>query len=291
MRGVMDFDVFFSIGELAKICGVTPKTLRFYDKLGLLKPALINPQNGYRFYNHWHITRVATIKQLQEIGFSLDGIHAFLETDECADIIELLSKMLDEQQVSLQREIENLTSKLAAAQSLQSQCAKIKDRVRYDDKTGLIFREIPRREILYMPLYGDFSPAQFQKSYQEIIAVAKKLSSKDEDFVLASSPLAIYDSCPNLKRGNIRIGYELQSPSPLPFAKAIIESGLFACYTFRGSYSKLRTTVYQEMHRGIAERGYFCSNQHIEYYYLNETVAYENNYLTEIQILINVTEI
>ena len=46
-------EILLSIGELAGICNITPKTLRHYDKLGLLKPAKINPQNGYRFIkNH-----------------------------------------------------------------------------------------------------------------------------------------------------------------------------------------------------------------------------------------------
>ena len=64
----MEFNILFSIGEMAKLCNVTPKTLRFYNQIGLLEPAKINPENGYRFYTEQSITRVLSIKQLQDIG-------------------------------------------------------------------------------------------------------------------------------------------------------------------------------------------------------------------------------
>ncbi|MDF2989483.1 MAG: transcriptional regulator MerR family, partial [Eubacterium sp.] len=57
--------ILLSIGQLAKICNVSHKTLRYYDDLDLLKPAKVNLDNGYRFYSKWHVTRIMTIKQLQ----------------------------------------------------------------------------------------------------------------------------------------------------------------------------------------------------------------------------------
>ncbi len=41
----------FSIGEISAIKGITVKALRFYEKIGLLKPCFINPSNRYRFYS------------------------------------------------------------------------------------------------------------------------------------------------------------------------------------------------------------------------------------------------
>ncbi|WP_434369237.1 MerR family DNA-binding transcriptional regulator [Peribacillus frigoritolerans] len=40
-----------SIGEMAKLRGVTVDTLRHYDKIGLLKPFHIDPETGYRYYS------------------------------------------------------------------------------------------------------------------------------------------------------------------------------------------------------------------------------------------------
>ena len=40
-----------SIGEFSKICGVSQKTLRYYDEIGLIKPHEINPKSNYRYYS------------------------------------------------------------------------------------------------------------------------------------------------------------------------------------------------------------------------------------------------
>jgi DNA-binding transcriptional MerR regulator len=41
----------FAIGEFARLAQVTVKTLRYYDEAGLLKPAHVDPDSGYRRYN------------------------------------------------------------------------------------------------------------------------------------------------------------------------------------------------------------------------------------------------
>ena len=41
---------YFSIGEVSKLKDVTIKALRYYHDIGLLTPAYINPENGYRYY-------------------------------------------------------------------------------------------------------------------------------------------------------------------------------------------------------------------------------------------------
>lgn len=40
-----------SIGEFSRVCGVTSRTLRYYDKINLIKPSHIDIASGYRFYD------------------------------------------------------------------------------------------------------------------------------------------------------------------------------------------------------------------------------------------------
>jgi len=42
---------YYSIGETAQLNNVTIQTLRYYDKIGIFKPAHIEKNNGYRFYH------------------------------------------------------------------------------------------------------------------------------------------------------------------------------------------------------------------------------------------------
>ena len=44
-------ETYFSVGEISKLTNVPIQTLRYYDKMGLLKPAYINEQNNYRYYS------------------------------------------------------------------------------------------------------------------------------------------------------------------------------------------------------------------------------------------------
>ncbi|MBN8705342.1 MAG: MerR family transcriptional regulator [Bacteroidetes bacterium] len=63
----------YKIGEIAKQAGVTTRTLRYYEQLGLVSPDEITP-NGYRYYNDRALDITKRIKNLQHVGLSLDEI-------------------------------------------------------------------------------------------------------------------------------------------------------------------------------------------------------------------------
>lgn len=69
-----------SIGELSKITGVHIKALRYYDSLGILKPAYIDPDSNYRYYSFPQKATVEAIQFCVDIGvplkqFNLSLIH------------------------------------------------------------------------------------------------------------------------------------------------------------------------------------------------------------------------
>jgi DNA-binding transcriptional MerR regulator/effector-binding domain-containing protein len=68
----------FSIGEFSKVTGLTVKTLRFYHEEGLLTPAFVDPQTGYRYYDPAQIETARAIVQLRDLEFSLDDIKELL---------------------------------------------------------------------------------------------------------------------------------------------------------------------------------------------------------------------
>jgi len=65
------------IGEFAKLAGVGPSKVRFYEARGLL-PSASRRENGYRNYGPGDLKRLLRIKRAQALGFSLDEIAAFL---------------------------------------------------------------------------------------------------------------------------------------------------------------------------------------------------------------------
>ena len=68
----------YSINELSRISGVTPRTLRWYDKKGILKPSRIG-ENGYRYYGAQEVNRLQEILFYKALGIELDEIKKCLD--------------------------------------------------------------------------------------------------------------------------------------------------------------------------------------------------------------------
>ncbi|MEM7334882.1 MAG: effector binding domain-containing protein [Chloroflexota bacterium] len=104
------------IGDFAKLAQVSTKTVRHYDKKGLLKPALIDRFTGYRYYTGEQISRLNQILALKEFGFTLDQIQTLLSKplplDELHGMFRLkmaeLEKHVEEEQARLARIADHL---------------------------------------------------------------------------------------------------------------------------------------------------------------------------------------
>lgn len=71
MSDVRDCKGMYSIGEVAKMCNVSRKTLRFYEKLGLIIPDYVSEKNGYRYYKEETMNLIPIIKYYKQMGFKL----------------------------------------------------------------------------------------------------------------------------------------------------------------------------------------------------------------------------
>ena len=68
---------YYTTGQFAKMAGVTLRTIRYYDKIGLLKPSYIL-ENGYRQYCNKDLITLQKILALKELGFSLEEIYPLI---------------------------------------------------------------------------------------------------------------------------------------------------------------------------------------------------------------------
>lgn len=68
----------YKIGELSPLCRIPVKTLRFYDREGLLVPDEIDRFTGYRYYSAARIADCNRIISFKELGFSLEEIKKHL---------------------------------------------------------------------------------------------------------------------------------------------------------------------------------------------------------------------
>ena len=71
----------YTVSKLAKLSGVSSRTLRYYDEIGLLKPDRVMP-NGYRIYGQEQVNLLQQILFYKELGFGLDDIKDIINSDE-----------------------------------------------------------------------------------------------------------------------------------------------------------------------------------------------------------------
>ena len=90
-----DSDTLYKIGMFASMNHVTVKTLRFYEEQGLLNPALIHPETGYRYYTLSQMAVLHQITALKLAGFTLEEIARINSgADEKAVLLKKKSELL-----------------------------------------------------------------------------------------------------------------------------------------------------------------------------------------------------
>jgi len=126
----------FRIGEFAQIAQVSGRQLRFYEELGLLRPAHVDAQTGYRYYSIRQLPRLNSILALKELGLSLEQIGPLLDREMSP--AELRS-MLTLKRAQLERSLREEESRL---RHIESRIAQI-DRDGRADGIDVIVKSTP----------------------------------------------------------------------------------------------------------------------------------------------------
>jgi len=84
-----------TIGELARRAGVPASTVRYYERLGLLRP-LQRSRGNYRLYGDEDAERLRFIRAAQATGFTLEGVRELLRPSPCARVQTLIEDRLRE---------------------------------------------------------------------------------------------------------------------------------------------------------------------------------------------------
>lgn len=113
------------IGDFAKIFDVSTKTIRHYEKVGLLVPAQVDIYSGYRYFDEENVKRMNEILALKNLGFSLEEIKYF--SDE-----KVKSKIKD-----YKNEILDINKKILSLQELSFNERKVLDMAFVNDKAAV----------------------------------------------------------------------------------------------------------------------------------------------------------
>ncbi len=111
-----------TIGRIAEKARVSRDTVRYYERLGLIKP-LARTHSNYRLYSEEEIERLRFIKRAQNLGFSLSEIKKLLLLQDDPSTTKAEIKAFTEAKIrEVRRKILELTQILQALEHLAHQC-------------------------------------------------------------------------------------------------------------------------------------------------------------------------
>lgn len=165
----------YSINQLAKMSGVTARTLRYYDEIGLLHPRRVS-SNGYRIYGKTEIDRLQQILFYRELGVELAEIGRVLDTQDFDGVAALESHRAA--LLAKRERINALISNVERSIIAMKGDLVMTDREKFDGfKQGLIDENERRYGDEIREKYGD---AAVDSSNAKVKAMSKEQYEKGE---------------------------------------------------------------------------------------------------------------
>lgn len=159
---------YLSIGQVAQIKGINVKSLRYYDKIGIFKPAYIDANTGYRYYEQKQLLYIDFIQFLVDLDIPLKNWWFYFNNENEFDLDKLLfdgQRIAHEKINSIQRNL----------QRIEMAADGILDVEQYANSTPLYKRYIPERHYLYKELDFEPTPTQFQSIMSQLFTLSRVL--------------------------------------------------------------------------------------------------------------------
>ena len=262
----------FKISEFSQLTTISPRMLRHYDKLDLLKPEIIHQENNYRYYTAGQINQANRILSLKNVGIPLKEIKILLENE-------------DDQTDYLANHRKKLETELAEKKLQLTYLDWLEEKKKSSEKVGMNYPvETKKMNDLRVLTYR-----QKVTSYYEEEQLWQQLFStiRTEDLSKLGQSIAVFH---NSASGNIEIEVMISIPEMLkhvyPKTK-IFSPGLIASVVTNGSYATM-PTVHADMENWLKVNEYELTGTIFTIYHSSPaTEEQEELYITEVCYPIN----
>lgn len=264
----------FKIGEFSKICQITVKTLRHYDKLGLFRPAKVDPDSGYRFYSATQLTVLNKILAFREMGLSLDEICMLLKGDVP---VEQMKGMLLRKQVELKQQINEESARLARVETRLNNI----ERGEFMSDYEVIIKDVPEMIVAgirrVVPTFADVGPL-----FMEMMPFFEQHKA------LASGPCFSRCFDKEYKEHDVDLEALMPLTQEVPGSGNVkvyrLEGETMAAAIHSGPYEKL-FSAYESLMKWMEENGYELCAPNRELYIVGYDQTQDpEKFVTEIQI-------
>ncbi|HAG57564.1 MAG TPA: MerR family transcriptional regulator [Ruminococcaceae bacterium] len=262
----------YRIKELAQLYGVGTDTLRYYERLGLIRPR--RGENGYRLYSLQDIYRLTIIRDLRQLGFSTDRISAYL-----ADL------NINNTQALLREELQLIRQRLRQLRQIDRAISERQKHLKqYADRPGgqITIRSIADRPCLLFNT--DISRDE------EVDFAIKKLHNRHADTIRDLGGQAIgagmrLDEVRAGRFGHYHSVFFLLEPNAKEY-DLLLPGGKYACLVYTGSY-RAAPSYAQRLLCEINAQKLCAAGDLLELYHIdNRYTGKEEEFVTELQIRI-----
>lgn len=98
----------YKIGDFSNMSKTTIKTLRYYEKEGLLKPVYIDLNTGYRYYETSQLVELSKIVHLRQAGLSIKDIKNILDGQDLIEVLKYRKKEIEKQLFNYNTELSKI---------------------------------------------------------------------------------------------------------------------------------------------------------------------------------------
>jgi DNA-binding transcriptional MerR regulator/effector-binding domain-containing protein len=240
----------FSIGEFARLGGVSVRTLRHYDEIELLPPATVDPDTGYRGYTARQLTQLNRILALKELGLSLTQARRLLN----GVTVEELSGMLILRRAQLEHELDQHKNQLLGVEARLRSIAR-EGAMPADD---IMAKTIPAIGVVviagHAPGWGP----------ENIVPVVNRLYDQFDqlgihDRVKEAGPLIVFYDWGHDEDITVHLALPVAEPPgelPAPAEYRVLPEIEAAAAVRSGPAAGIFPMVYQDLFRWVEERGY-----------------------------------
>ena len=241
----------FSIGEFSRLGGVSVRTLRHYDEIGLLRPATVDPDTGYRGYSAAQLGRLNRIMALKELGLSLTQARRLLD----GVTLEELNGMLILRRAQLEHELEEHKNYLLGVEARLRHIAR-EGVMPADD---IVAKKIPAMGVVVIagqaPAFGP----------ENIVPVVNRLAARFDELGIhdlvkeAGHRMIFYEGGQDGEEVTVCLALPVAEPPgelPAPARYRVVPEIEAAAAVRSGPAASIFPMVYHDLVRWIGERGY-----------------------------------
>ena len=161
-----------SIGELSKLTGVNIKSIRYYEEIGVLPPAYVNSENGYRYYSYSQANMVHSIQFYVAMDIPLSELHRFIDKDNNA--VNFKEQIIYGIEVATQKE-QAIQNRIRHARSLISEINRSDAILRANEPTR---GNLPKKTCWVLPIQGKLTMPKYNSTLLELLSKIKKIGGQ-----------------------------------------------------------------------------------------------------------------